>query len=240
MSDGTSQDVTSSTVWSTSNANLATVDANGFVTIPSTATNGTVYIRGTYNGKGAATTITISAPVFSSLRFNPSTATLGRGNTLQINSSAVMSDGTSQDVTASTVWSTSNANLATVDANGFVTVPSTATSGTVYIRGTYNGKGAATTITISAPTFSSLRFNPSTATLRRGNTLQINSSAVMSDGTSQDVTASTVWSTSNANLATVDANGFVTIPSTATNSTVYIRGTYNGKGAATTITIQIP
>ncbi|MBC2582111.1 hypothetical protein, partial [Clostridium sp. DJ247] len=75
----------------------------------------------------------------------------GRGNTLQINSSAVMSDGTSQDVTSSTVWSTSNVNLATVNASGLVTILNTVTSGTVYIRGTYNGKGTATTITIQTP-----------------------------------------------------------------------------------------
>ena len=237
MSDGSTKDVTAATVWSSSNTNLARVDANGLVRIPDNASNGTVYIRGTYNGKGAATTITITAPTFSSLRFNPSTMSLNQtdiGTTKQITAEAVMSDGSTVDVTGSTAWSSSNTNVATVDANGQVRILS---AGTVHIRGTYNGKGAATTITITAPTFSSLRFSPSTMSLNQtdiGTIKQITAEAVMSDGSTVDVTGSTAWSSSNTNVATVDANGQVTILSAGT---VHIRGTYNGKGAATTITI---
>lgn len=239
-SDGTTEDVTAQTTFSSSNTSLATVDSNGVVTIPNSTSGGTVYIRGTYSGKGAASTVTVlGPPTVAKLIFTPSTATLKNGETLQINVIAEYSDGTKEDVTSKVVYSSSNTSLATVDVNGLVTIPNTASGGTVYIRGSYNGKGGSVTITVpTKPPVVSLTFTPATLSLNKGDTYQVKVIATYSDGTTEDVTAFTTFSSSNANVATVDAKGLITVPLNSLGGTVYIRGTYNGKGGATTVTVK--
>ena len=242
MSDGTQENVTSSLSYSSSNLQLATVDSNGMITILENATGGTVYIRGSYEGKTAYTTITIpSRPIVESLTFDPGSVTLRGGETQQLTVLANMSDGTQVDVTDQVTYSTSNANLATVNANGLIVIPENATGGTVYIRGTYEGKGSYSTVTVpQPPTVTSLTFEPGSVTLNRGETQQLRVIANMSDGTQQDVTDQVSYSTSNENLATVSVDGLISIPESTTGGTVYIRGSYGGKGAYTTVTVTPP
>ncbi|WP_144478041.1 Ig-like domain-containing protein [Cytobacillus oceanisediminis] len=238
-SDGSAQDVTSQTAFTTSNVNLATVNPAGLVTAVSPTTGGSLYIRGTFGGKGAASTITIDPPAsVSNLKFTPSSASLKNGETLQLNVVAEYSDGTSEDVTSRVSFTSSNPSLATVDSAGLITVLSTATPGTVYIRGSFNGKGSSATITIPAkPTVQSLTFKPLSITLLKGSMYNVQVIANYSDGSNQDVTAFTLFSTSNANLATVDGNGLINVLPLSAGGTVYIRGSYGGKGGATTVTV---
>ncbi|AZV45266.1 hypothetical protein BAOM_4688 [Peribacillus asahii] len=239
-SDGSTKDVTAQTAFSSSNTSLATVGASGVVTIANPTKGGTVYIRGTFSGKGAASTVTVMGPPsVTNLKFTPSTTTLKGGEILKMNVVAEYSDSTTEDVTAKVTYSSSNNNMAVVDNTGLVTVPTNAAPGTVYIRGSYNGKGGATTITIlPKPSLVNLTFNPVSLSLDKGDTYRIKVTAEYSDGTSEDVTDFTTFSSSNINAAIVDNNGLITVPVNSSGGTVYIRGTYNGKGGATTVTIK--
>lgn len=239
-SDGSKEDVTSETTFSSSNPGVAIVDEHGNVTVPETSKGGTVYIRGTYGGKGGASTITVlGPPTVTSLIFTSSSNTLNRDENVQVSVEALFSDGTSKDVTNEVAFSSSNVNLATVDNTGKVTITNNANSGTVYIRGSYEGKGGAATLVIPPqPYIVSLVFNPLTTTLSKGSTLPMKVTANYSNGEIEDITSKVTFTSSNNNIANVDDNGVVSIPLTSTGGTVYIRGSYGGKGAASTITVQ--
>lgn len=238
-SDGSKEDVTSETTFSSSNPAVAIIDELGNVTVPDTSKGGTVYIRGTYGGKGGASTITVlGPPTVTSLTFTSSSNTLNKGEDVKVSVKALLSDGTSKDVTNEVTYSSSNVNLATVDTTGKVTIADNATSGTVYIRGNYEGKGGAATLVIPLqPSIVSLFFDPPTITLNKGSTLPMKVFANYSNGKTEDVTSKVTFTSSN-NIAMVDSTGLVSIPLTSTGGTVYIRATYGGKGAASTVRVQ--
>ncbi|OBW58795.1 hypothetical protein A9986_07570 [Solibacillus silvestris] len=239
-SDGSTEDVTSKTIFSSSNDLIANVDSIGNVTIPASSKGGTVYIRGTYGGKGGASTLTVlGPPTVSELVFTSSNSILNKDEEIQVYVTAIYSDGTSKDVTNDVSFSSSNVSLATVDNSGKVTLAENAKSGTVYIRGSYEGKGGSTTIVIPPqPYIVKLEFDPLTTTLSKGSTFAIKVNAIYSNGVIEDVTSKVAFSSSNLSIATVSETGLVSISSTTNGRTVYIRGTYGGKGAASTVTIQ--
>lgn len=239
-SDGSSENVTAQTTLSSSNSAIANVDSSGNVTVPESSKGGTVYIRGSYGGKGGAAMVTVlGPPIVKNLIFTTSNTTLDKGEPVQVNVSAVYSDGTSKDVTSEVSFSSSNVNLGTVDASGLVTLAEAAKSGTVYIRGVYEGKGGLATLVIPPqPYIVSLVFNPLTTTLSKGSSLAIKVTANYSNGNTEDVTSKMAFTSSNTNIATVDATGVVSVPLISSGGTVYIRGSYGGKGAASTVKVQ--
>jgi hypothetical protein len=81
----------------------------------------------------ATTSVTVTGP------------TLEVGATGQFKATATLSDGTKQDVTAVSTWSSSNTAIATVTATGMVTAVS---AGMTTITATYQGTSAKDTIQI--------------------------------------------------------------------------------------------
>lgn len=71
--------------------------------------------------------------------------------TFQLTATAKMSDGTTQDVTRTATWNSSNAQIATVSATGLATILA---SGDVDLRATYQSVVGSEHLTLSAPTFS--------------------------------------------------------------------------------------
>lgn len=238
-SDGNQQDITPDVSLKSTNSNLAVVDSsNGLIKIPETASNGTVYIQGEFEGKGSSVKITVSKPYVTGITFSPGETTIKKEESLKVKVTANYSDGSTEDVTNQTTFTSSNTAIATVDSDGEVKVPDSSKGGTVYIRGTYEGKGGVTTLKVlEPPTVTTLSFTVSNSTLNKGDKVQVIAIANYSDGTTEDVTSKVNYSSSNIDLATVDTSGLVTVSDNAKSGTVYIRGIYEGKGGAVTLTI---
>ena len=143
-------------VWSSSNNDVATV-SNGVVTAKAQGT-ATVSVK-TFNGKTASCTVTVS-PAPTSIKLNRNTLGLGVGENYGLLKTVTPSDA-NQNVS----WSSSNANVATVDGNGKV-VGRSAGRATVTAK-TSNGKTALCTVTVkAAPT--SVKTNPTSLKLGIG------------------------------------------------------------------------
>src|SRR5690348_11244138 len=69
-------------------------------------------------------------PTVSSIQVSPASMSIGMGAQQQFQAIAHLSDGTSQNVTSSAVWSSSDSNIASVSAAGVATASA---SGTVTI-----------------------------------------------------------------------------------------------------------
>jgi len=223
-SNATNQNI----VWSSSNTAVATVDANGLVT---TKALGTVVITATSQdgSKTATTTVTVSNIPVTGISMNTTTATINIGSTTLLTATIAPSNATNQIVT----WSSSNAAVATVDANGLVTAIAV---GTAVITATSQdgGKIATTTVTVSVPV-TGISLNTTTATINTNTTMQLTATIAPGNATNQQVT----WSSSNAAIATVDANGLVTGQAVGT---VIIKATTTdgAKIATCTVTVNQP
>jgi len=113
-------------------------------------------------------TITVSTtapPTLKSIAFTgpngtPPPATLKVGQNVAITATGTYSDGSTQNLTGQVQWSSSNAQVAMVDANGKVTGES---PGTVTITATLNGVTQTITVTVVPPTPIGITVQPAPA-----------------------------------------------------------------------------
>ena len=216
--------------WSSNNEAVATVDANGTVTAKSA---GTAVITATStNGKSAGCTVTVEKkqiPV-TEVRLSESTVGIVEGSTYKL-TATVLPENTTDSKSVS--WSSSNSEVATVDANGTVTAKR---AGTAVITATStNGKSAGCTVTVSRKEIpiTEISLDKSSATLTEGETTTL-TATVLPENTTDSKSVS--WSSSNSEVATVDANGTVTAKRAGT--AVITATSTNGKSAGCTVTVS--
>ena len=216
--------------WRSSNSEVATVDANGTVTAKRA---GTAVITATStNGKTAGCTVTVSKkeiPI-TEISLDKSSATLTEGETTTL-TATVLPENTTDSKNVS--WRSSNSEVATVDANGTVTAKR---AGTAVITATStNGKSAGCTVTVSKKEIpiTEISLDKSSATLTEGETTTL-TATVLPENTTDSKSVS--WSSSNSEVATVDANGTVTAKRAGT--AVITATSTNGKTAGCTVTVS--
>ena len=216
--------------WSSSNVAVATVDLMGKVTAKRA---GTAVITATSeNGKTAGCTVTVSRkeiPI-TEISLDKSSATLTEGETTTL-TATVLPENTTDSKSVS--WSSSNSEVATVDANGTVTAKR---AGTAVITATStNGKTAGCTVTVSRKEIpiTEISLDKSSATLTEGETTTL-TATVLPENTTDSKSVS--WSSSNSEVATVDANGTVTAKRAGT--AVITATSTNGKTAGCTVTVS--
>jgi len=136
------------------------------------------------------------------------TNALTTGQTSQLTATATLSDNTIQNVTASSVWRSSNDEVASVSAAGLVTAKVT---GSADITAVYQSLTGRSTIQVAPAqaTILSVAITGAT-TLTVGQTNQFTAAATLSNGTVADVTASSTWRSTNEAVATVSSTGLVT------------------------------
>jgi uncharacterized protein YjdB len=142
MSDGNVRDVTNTSAWQSSNSALATVSSAGLVTFFG---SGDVDVRATYqNVSGTLHLVVANVPVISmTISGAPSSPAIS----FQMNASARLADGSTQDVTRAATWESSNTSIATV-TGGLVSVVA---NGEVDIRATYQGTTGSAHIAVARP-----------------------------------------------------------------------------------------
>ena len=171
---------------------------------------------------------TTAKPTPTSIKIQPTTISLGAGESYTLTKSVSPSNAST-----SYTWSSSNTSVATV-SNGKVTAKK---SGTAYITvKTSNGKTAQCKVTVKpAPT--SVKTNPTSVTLGVGEKYTISENT---NSGSYANAANLKWSTSNSSVATVAKGSANKATITAKDvGTAYIKITlYNGKTAQCKVTVK--
>ncbi|MGI6710727.1 MAG: Ig-like domain-containing protein [Bacilli bacterium] len=210
--------------FTSSNASIATVDANGWVT---GVAGGSVQITASLIGdpdKKAIFNVTV-IPLPASIAITGA-ANVGYGQNILL--TAVVSP---LGANSTVIWSTNNASVATVDVNGRVTgiaegtATITATSiVSASIKATHN-------ITVTDP--KSITLNPSSLALGVGSNQTIIATVVAASLTDKSV----VWSSGNPAVATVDANGKVTAVAVGSTTIIAKLNADNSTQAQATVTV---
>ncbi len=212
-SDGTTADVTSTATWTSSDAQVASINA-GQVTGLAV---GTADIRAARDGvTSPAAAVTVTAPVLQSISISPSSASAPKGTTRAFVATATLTDGTTQDVTATATWSSSDTAVATVTSG----VATAVDVGTASITAAQLGvTSAPATLTVTGPAIVSISLAPSTATIAEGSTRSFVATATFTDGTTSDISSTATWSSSNPAVATVTAGVATGMSTGVTNLT---------------------
>lgn len=225
-SDGTQQDITSQAAWSSSDPTVATAAAGGVVggVAPGTAT-----ITALYTGPGLPSSgISGSAPVtvsgqVVSIAVSPATATIPLGNTEQFSATGTYADGTTSTLTAAT-WSSSDSGVATVTGG----LASSTGQGSVTISATVGSTGGSAGLTVTAPALVSISITPVHPSIPPGATQQLTATGIYTDKSTEDLTGSVTWASSNPSVATVTGSGLASAAAVGVTTITTASGQVSG------------
>ena len=196
VTDDASDDVT----YSSSDTSKATVNANGVVTGVSRG-NVTITATSVFDSSQMDThSVRVIMPSVDSINLS-GLSNVEVGQTIQLTSAVVVTDGASDDVT----YSSSDTSKATVNTNGVVTGVS---RGNVTITATsvFDSSQMDThNVRVIMSSVDSINLS-GLSNVEVGQTIQLTSAVVVTDDASDDVT----YSSSDTSKATVDTNGVVT------------------------------
>lgn len=183
-------------------------------------------------GGGGSSSTPPSAPTVSSITVSPQTVTLIAGQTQQLTATANYSNGSTQDVTSTVGWSSSNSAVATVSASGLA---ASLTAGQANISAQTGGGSVtgAAILTVTAPTLSSIQVSPTIETLGIGVPLQYSATGTYSNASVGDISNSATWTSSAPAVATVSSTGFVTPVAAGTATITATSGTFAGQASLT-------
>ena len=222
--------------WSSSNSNVAAIEKTTANKAKITAKgNGTATIKiKTYNGKTATCKVTVkNAP--TSVKVNPTSVTLGVGETYVISEST---NGGTYANASNLKWSSSNTSVAVVtkgSGNKAVVTAKKPGTATVTIK-LYNGKTATCRVTVKAAP-SSVKVKPEKISLKLGETYTISEST---NSGSYANAANLEWVSSDASVASVkkgSGNKAVVTANGIGTSIVSIK-LYNGKTSDCIVTVS--
>lgn len=218
--------------WTSQNDSIASVDSNGKVTAKATGST-TITAKITVGGKEYTDSCTVTVtqgnvPVTGVTVF-PNSGTVAINGTLQLTANVQPSNATNKKVT----WKSLNENIATVDQNGRVTGKAAGTA-TILVTTEDGGKSATCTVTVTPSTIpvTGVTLDRSTASIGINATLQLTATVQPTNATNKAVT----WTSSNTNIATVDANGKVTGKAIGT-AVITVKTNDGGKTATCTVTV---
>jgi hypothetical protein len=201
-SDGSKQDISSRVAWSSSQIAVATINGSGTATglAPGSAT-----ITAAAGAIVGTTTLSVTAAHLVSIAVTPAAPSIALGTTLTLKATGVYSDNAIHDVTDAVSWKSATPAVAAVDIAGQVDGTSVGES---LITATIGGvTSPAITLKITGATLVSIGVTPGIAALANGTQAQFIAIGGYSDGSTQDLSASVIWSSSAPAVAAISSRG---------------------------------
>jgi uncharacterized protein YjdB len=232
--DGSTQNLTSSVKWSTSNTTVTTISPSGLAL---GLVKGSTTIQAASGSITGTTTLVVSTAALSSIAVTPATPAIAQGVTQQFTAIGTYTDSSTLDVTSSVTWSSSDQNIATISSGGLATGGA---SGDSTIQATYKSGASVTgttTLTVSSATLSSIAVTPPNASIAQGLTEQFSATGTYSDGSTHDLTTTVKWSSLNTTIATIAPGGLAKAVAVGT-ATIQAQAAFGSTSGTTTLTVN--
>src|ERR1019366_10349345 len=113
----------------------------------------------------------------------------------------------------SVAWSSSSSSIATADSTGLATSVGTGVATITASSGSVTGTAS---LTITGASLVSIAVTPANSSMAVGTTKQFTATGTFSDSSTEDITASVLWSSSNPTAATINNQGSATSLATGT------------------------
>jgi uncharacterized protein YjdB len=233
FSDNSTQDITASVLWSSSNPASVTINNQGSATSVAT---GTTVITATLGVVSGSTNLTVSSVHLTAIVISPSNPRIAKKTLIKFTATGTFSDGSTATNLSGLTWKSSKPSIASIRQSGLANGKKT---GTVTISASSSGVTGTTTLTIGSGTLVSIAITPVNSSVTLGTMQQFTATGSFNDGTSQDVTNTTHWSSSSANVATIaNAPSVAGLATTWGVGTTGIGGNSGGVTASTNLTVQ--
>ncbi|MDP1826435.1 MAG: Ig-like domain-containing protein [Archangium sp.] len=232
-SDTTTQDLTTQATWASADPAAATiVPTTGLATAVAV---GTSSISATFGAISGATTLTVGPAVLESIAVTPTNPSVARGLTQQLVATGTFSDASTQDVTATVTWASSDTNIATIGAG--TGLASAANVGITTVSATSGTVSGNTLLAVVPALLVSIAVTPTAPTINAGATVQLVATGTYTDSSTQNITATVTWVSQSPAFATVNAAGLVTGTGGGSSQLDATLGAITG---STTVTVVAP
>src|SRR5207248_464506 len=159
---------------------------------------GQTTLTATLGSVTGSTTLTVSTAVLVSIAVSPLNSSIALGSTQQFTATGTYTDGSTQNITTTVTWSSNNAAVATTSnsagTNGLAT---SAGTGQTTISATWGSVAGSTTLTVGTAALVSIALSPLHFTIALGNTQQFTATGTYTDHSTQSLTSSALWSSTN-------------------------------------------
>ena len=186
--------------------------------------------------------VAVTAPALTSIGVAPVNPSLTLGATQQFVATGTYTNGTSQNITASVTWASSDTAVATIsNAAGSHGHATSVGQGSSVVSAAAGAISGSTTLTVTAAALTSLTVSPANPTVALGGMTQFTAIAGYSNGTSVDVSAQVLWSSSNPAVATIsNAPGSYGLATSVTQGTATITAMFETFSGSSVLTVGPP
>jgi len=182
FTDSSTADISNIVTWTSGNSSIATVSTTGLASGIALGTTTITASSGVISGN---TSLNVTAAVLQNIAITPENPSCDIGSTESLTANAVFSDGTTNDITNSAIWTSDNTGVATINAaTGLVTGVALGTSLITASYATITGNCTFTVTDHTAPTILS--------TLPSSNAANIPTSAPITVTFSEGIDAATL------------------------------------------------
>jgi hypothetical protein len=231
FSDTSTQDLTGTVTWSSATPAAATLSAGGLARAVEVGTSVLSATSGLISG---STTLTVGPAVLESIALSPGSPTIAKGLTQQFVAMGTLSDGSTQNLSATATWGSATGVVASVSTAGLATALSVGTSSISATSGLIVGS---TTLTVTAAQLVSIAVTPATPSVNVASTLQLTATGTYTDSSTQNLSATASWASGSPAFATVSASGLV---SGLTVGSSLVSATSGGSSGSTTVSVVAP
>jgi len=213
-STGNPQDITNQVSWISADDAVATVDTGGMAKAAGSGrTFITARMQDPVTGKFIESeTILTVVPQLTSITVGPASARIAHDTTLQFTATGNYNDKTTADVSSQVTWNSSQPAAATVSASpGTQGLATGVAQGSANINATLGTlTSAPANLTVSNANLVSLAVTPATPTVPLASSEPLVATGTFDDGTTQNISGTVLWATSDATVAGASATGVVT------------------------------
>ncbi|MEA1918893.1 MAG: Ig-like domain-containing protein [Campylobacterota bacterium] len=203
-SDATTHDVIRDVIYSSEDATIASVDNNGLVQANKVGdTMITIY----YADQSTELIVHVSDATLEKIELKPIYKVLPASINVSLQTMALFSDGSKQDVSFEAIYESSNPDVASIISTATL---QTHKEGVSDVNVVYHKMSDQTHVEVADKELDVLVVSPANTTLSVGFATQVNTQAIYNDNTSFDVTTASQYASSNTDIARVDSNGKIT------------------------------
>ena len=207
-SDNSTQNLTGSVTWSSSNTVAATISSSTPTQgLAKAVAAGNTTISATSGTISGSTALNVTSAVITSIAVSPANTNIPLGIAQQFTATGTFSDGSAQDVTGVVTWKSSIASVASITVSGLATGLNIGTTNISATLGTVSGSAP---LTVNAANLSSIAITPANGSIAQGTTIQFTATGTFNDGGTRNLTHQVIWSSSDTTVAVIGSSGIAT------------------------------
>jgi hypothetical protein len=197
FSDQSTQDITGSVAWVSSNGSIISINGGGLGTALAL---GSLTISATSGPIRASTTVSVESAQLSSITIKPGNRKIAKFTSQQFRAIGTYTDGTTRNLNRQVSWNSSNTTVAEIGSGGLA---SALVPGITTITSTLGSISATATLAVMDATIVSIAVRPLGQTLAPDTRLSFTAIGFFSDHSTQVITRDSKWSSDNLAVATV-------------------------------------